>query len=75
MAKNNAFDILVVREVDRFARSLAKQLIVEHEFKKHGVNLEFVMEEFSASPEGNLHKKSTSVSRLVNARYVADANW
>jgi site-specific DNA recombinase len=61
MAKNKAFDVLIVREVDRFARSLAKQLIVEHEFKKHGVDLEFVMEEFSASPEGNLHKNIKAV--------------
>jgi site-specific DNA recombinase len=29
MARNGKFDILVAREIDRFARGLAKQLIIE----------------------------------------------
>ena len=61
MAKNNTFDVLVVREVDRLARSLAKQLIVEQEFKNLGVELEFVLEKYSAFPEGNLHKNIKAV--------------
>ncbi|MCA9474119.1 MAG: recombinase family protein, partial [Nitrospira sp.] len=37
MAQNSQFDVLIVREIDRLSRSLAKQLIVEQELKRHGV--------------------------------------
>ncbi len=43
MARNGEFDILVAREIDRFARGLAKQLIIEQEFKRYGVQIEYVM--------------------------------
>jgi len=56
MAHNREFDILVVREVDRLARSLAKQLSIEQEFKTHGVKIDFALETYADSPEGNLHK-------------------
>ena len=34
MARNRMFDVLVVREIDRLSRNLAKQLIVEEELKR-----------------------------------------
>ncbi|GAG08481.1 unnamed protein product, partial [marine sediment metagenome] len=37
MARAGEFDVLITRELDRFARGLAKQLIVEQEFKRNGV--------------------------------------
>jgi DNA invertase Pin-like site-specific DNA recombinase len=34
MARAGEFDVFVTRELDRFARSLAKQLVIEGEFKR-----------------------------------------
>jgi len=56
MAENREFDVLVVRELDRFARSLAKQLIAEEEFQRAGVDIEYVLGEYPDTPEGNLQK-------------------
>lgn len=61
MASQNQFDILIVREIDRFARSLAKQLIIEQEFKKYNVKLEFVLESYTDTPDGSLHKNIKAV--------------
>ncbi len=61
MASRHEFDILIVREIDRFARSLAKQLIVEQEFHKLGIELEFALESFDNSPEGGLQKNIKAV--------------
>ncbi|HEY5729507.1 MAG TPA: recombinase family protein [Anaerolineales bacterium] len=75
MAKNGEFDILVVREIDRFARSLAKQLIIEQEFQRHRVHIEYVMGEYPDTPEGSLNKNIKAViaeyERLkINERMV-----
>ena len=56
MAQTNGFDVLVVREIDRLSRKLAKQLIVEEELKRHGVEIEYVLGEYPDTPEGNLQK-------------------
>lgn len=61
MASQNQFDVLIVREIDRFARSLAKQLIIEQEFKKFKVEIEFVLESYQDTPEGSLHKNIKAV--------------
>jgi site-specific DNA recombinase len=75
MAKNGEFDILVVREIDRFARSLAKQLIIEQEFRRYGVQIEYVMGEYPDTPEGSVNKNIKAViaeyERLkINERMV-----
>ena len=56
MARAGGFDILVVREIDRFARSLAKQLIIEQELAQAGVRIEYVLGEYPDTPEGSLMK-------------------
>ena len=56
MAREGEFDVLIVRELDRFARSLAKQLIIETEFKQAGIRIEYVIEEYDDTPEGILRK-------------------
>lgn len=61
MGRKGEIDVLVVRELDRFARSLAKQLIVENEFKAAGVTIEYVLGEYSDTPEGNLMKNVRAV--------------
>ena len=56
MARAGAYDVLVVRELDRFARNLAKQLVIEEELKRHGVRVAYVLEEYGDTPEGRLNK-------------------
>jgi site-specific DNA recombinase len=56
MARAGEFDILVVREIDRLSRRLAKQLIVEEELKRCGIQIEYVLGEYPDTPEGSLMK-------------------
>ena len=60
-ARDRAFDVLVVREVDRLSRNLAKQLIVEEWLKREGVSIEYVIGEYADTPEGNLMKHVRAV--------------
>lgn len=56
MAERKEFDVLVVRELDRLSRNLAKQLIVEETLKGYSVQIEYVLADYDDSPEGNLQK-------------------
>ncbi|MCB9107640.1 MAG: recombinase family protein [Anaerolineales bacterium] len=56
MALKGQFDVLIVREIDRLSRNLAKQLIVEEELRKAGVRVEYVLADYQDSPEGRLNK-------------------
>ncbi len=56
MAHAGQFDVLVVREIDRLSRNLAKQLIVEEELKRAGVRIEYVLGEYPDTAEGRLQK-------------------
>lgn len=56
MAERKEFDVLVVRELDRLSRNLAKQLIVEESLKRNGVTIEYVLADYADSPEGNFQK-------------------
>ena len=56
MAAGSEFDVLVVREMDRLSRALAKQLFVEQELKRSGVTIEYVLGEYPDTPEGGLMK-------------------
>jgi site-specific DNA recombinase len=61
MARAGEFDVLVTRELDRFARGLAKQLVIESEFKRYGVEVEYILGEYPDTPEGNLMKNVRAV--------------
>lgn len=61
MAKSHKFDILVTRELDRFSRGLAKQLVVEGQFKRAGVQIEYVLGDYPETPEGQLNKQIRAV--------------
>jgi len=61
MATARAFDMLVVREIDRLSRRLAKQLVVEEEFNKCGVQIEYVLGDYPDTPEGALMKNVRAV--------------
>jgi site-specific DNA recombinase len=61
MARAGELDVFVTRELDRFARGLAKQLVIEGEFKRYGVEVEYVLGEYPDTPEGNLMKNVRAV--------------
>jgi site-specific DNA recombinase len=61
MARNSEFDVLITRELDRFARGLGKQLYFENEFKRFGVRVEYVLEEYDDTPEGQLSKNVRAI--------------
>ena len=56
MAAAGEFDVLIVRELDRLSRNLAKQLIIEEELRAAGVEIRFVNEQYDDTPEGSLQK-------------------
>ena len=56
MAEASAFDVLIVREMDRLSRSLAKQLIVEETLARQDVAIEYVLASYEDTPEGRLSK-------------------
>jgi site-specific DNA recombinase len=61
MAQASQFDVLIGRELDRFARSLAKQLVIEQQLKRAGVTIEYIMGEYPDTPEGQLNKQIKAV--------------
>ena len=54
MARDNALDVLIVRDLGRFARRLVKQLVVEREFIEAGIRVEDVLGKYPNTPEGRL---------------------
>ncbi len=56
MAQKKQFDVLVVRELDRLSRKLAKQLVVEEELNRAGVEVAYVLANYDDTPEGRLNK-------------------
>ena len=56
MARQGEYDVLVVRELDRLSRNLAKQLIIEEELRKAGVRVEYVLADYDDTAEGRLQK-------------------
>jgi len=56
MARAGRYDVLVVHELDRLSRGLAKQLIVELELNRADVTIEYVLYDFSDTAEGRLNK-------------------
>lgn len=61
MAAAGEIDVLVVREMDRLSRDLAKQLLVERELERHGVAIEYTLAQYPATPEGDLMKHVRAV--------------
>ena len=56
MAHNQEFDVLVVRELDRLARDMAKQIYIERELERTNVKIEYVLYDFPDTPEGRFQK-------------------
>jgi len=56
MAKRREIDLLLVPDPDRFARSMAKQLVLEEELQRHGVSIHYATMRIEDSAEGRLLK-------------------
>jgi len=65
LAQQKEFDVLIVRELDRLSRNLAKQLVIEEELKRYSIRVEYVLAEYDDTPEGQLLK----MVRAVIAEY------
>jgi site-specific DNA recombinase len=59
MAEGGQFDVLIVRELDRFSRTMARQLVKEQQFIRAGVTIEYVLHKFPDTAEGQLLKHIT----------------
>jgi site-specific DNA recombinase len=81
LAEQGRVDVLVTREMDRFARGLAKQFIKEREFQTAGVDVEYALEAYDDTPEGQLTKHVRAIiaeyerekinERMTRGRYRA----
>src|SRR5262245_48409513 len=56
VAAAGQIDRLIVLELDRLGRGLVIPLVLESEFKKLGVTVEYVLENYEDTPEGALKK-------------------
>ncbi len=56
LARQGAITGLVVLELDRLARGLAKQIIIEDELARQGVTVDYVLASYDDTPEGGLQK-------------------
>lgn len=56
LAADGAIDTVIVYEIDRLARGMAKQIILEEDFSKRGVTVCYVLADYGDNPEGRLQK-------------------
>jgi site-specific DNA recombinase len=53
----NHVDVLLVYEVDRFARSLIYFMLLEEEFRRYGVKIEYINDQYGDTEEGQVNKQ------------------
>lgn len=61
MARAGEYDVLIARELDRLARNLAKQLVIEEQLLGYGITVEYVFGDYANTPEGQLNKQIRAV--------------
>lgn len=54
-------DVVIIYDIDRLARKSAYQVLIEEEFKRVGVSIEFVMAQYEDTDEGRLQKQIRGV--------------
>ncbi len=54
MVREGEVDVVMAYDPDRLSRNLSHLLLLEDEFTKHGVRLEFITQETDTSPEGKM---------------------
>lgn len=57
----NPLDVVVVYDVDRLARKSAYQVLIEEEFRRAGVTVEYVLGQYADTDEGRLQKQIRAV--------------
>ncbi|GAB4540864.1 MAG: hypothetical protein Fur002_08300 [Anaerolineales bacterium] len=57
----NPLDVVIIYDIDRLARKSAYQVLIEEEFKRAGVSIEFVMAQYEDTDEGRLQKQIRGV--------------
>ena len=58
---HNQLDVVIVYDIDRLARKSAYQFLIEEEFKRAGIAIEFVMGQYEDTDEGRLQKQIKGV--------------
>lgn len=58
---HNPLDAVIVYDIDRLARKSAYQVLIEEEFRRVGVVIEFVMAQYEDTDEGRLQKQIRGV--------------
>ncbi|MCC7450257.1 MAG: recombinase family protein, partial [Anaerolineae bacterium] len=56
LAENGGISAVICLELDRWARGMVKQMLLEEEFKRYGVTIVYVLDEYDDTPEGRLNK-------------------
>jgi site-specific DNA recombinase len=54
MVREGEVDVVLAYDPDRLSRNLADLLLLESEFTKHGVKLDFITQDMDTSPEGKM---------------------
>ena len=57
----NPLDVVIVYDIDRLARKSTYQVLIEEEFKREGVAIEYVMAQYDDTDEGRLQKQIRGV--------------
>jgi site-specific DNA recombinase len=57
LVASGSVDLVICYEIDRLARKMVYQLILEEEFAKRDVTVEYVLGRYEATPEGQLMKQ------------------
>ena len=58
---HSPLDVVIVYDIDRLARKSAYQVLIEEEFKREGVVIEYVMAQYDDTDEGRLQKQIRGV--------------
>ena len=56
LAERRAFDVLIVRELDRLARDRVKHVLIKHHLEGVGVGVEYVIGQFAQTDEGEFQE-------------------
>ncbi len=61
LARSGAINKVITYELDRLARGMVKQILIEEEFAKWNVDVEYVLAEYEDNAEGRLQKNVRAV--------------
>lgn len=78
LAHDSAFDILLISDLDRFARDPVPKILLKRELEDCGIRIEYVLKDFTPDATGELmediltafasHERKTIISRMKRGR-------